>query len=94
MNAALPRLRRTAVAVAALTGALMLSACSSGYVDSGTYVSPIAATPAPMPEMPAVAVSGGAARPGRMPLLPPVPEADATRGLPPVSMASLLPPTR
>lgn len=71
----------------------LLGGCSSGSVShfDSDYVSPIAATPAPQPVVPVSA--GGPAR-HNMPLLPPVPGEDASNGLPPVTVASLLPPQR
>lgn len=83
--------RRAASAVTVMVVAAGVSACSSSYQDTSDYVSPIAATPAPPPVVP---VSTGAAAPtrGRLPLLPPVPEEEASRGLPPVTVATLLPP--
>lgn len=84
-------LRRLVVSglVAALGAGL--SACSSGIAQSD-YVSPIAATsaPAPTPVVPVAAPGEAPARPGRLPLLPPVPEEQG--GLPPVTVAQLLPP--
>lgn len=82
-------LRRLVVSglVAALGAGL--SACSSGIAQSD-YAAPIAAdaAPAPVPVVPVAAPA--AARPGRLPLLPPVPEEQG--GLPPVTVAQLLPP--
>lgn len=65
-----------------------LGACSGG-IDRSEYTSPIAATAAPAPVVP---ISTGAApnHGGRLPLLPPVP--DEQTGLPPVTVAQLLPP--
>lgn len=85
-------LRRLILAGLAGATALGLSACSSGIVQSD-YTSPIAATsaPAPAPVVPVAAPGATASRPGRMPLLPPVP--DDQSGLPPVTVAQLLPPT-
>lgn len=69
----------------------LLGGCSSGSSHfESDYVSPIAATPAPQPVVPAS--TGGAAGGHRMPLLPPVPGEEASNGLPPVTVASLLPP--
>lgn len=79
------------LACLALIGAgVSLGGCSSGSTFQSDYVSPIAATPAPQPSVPTM--SGGAATARRMPLLPPVPGDESSNGLPPVSMASLLPP--
>jgi hypothetical protein len=82
-------LRRLVVSglVAALGAGL--SACSSGIAQSD-YAAPIAvdAAPAPAPVVPVAAPA--TARPGRLPLLPPVPEEQG--GLPPVTVAQLLPP--
>ena len=79
------------LACLALIGAgALLGGCSSGSTFQSDYVSPIAATPAPQPSVPTM--SGGAATARRMPLLPPVPGEESSNGLPPVSMASLLPP--
>ena len=82
-----PRFAQAALAVMLAGG---LSACSGG-IDRSEYTSPIAANsvPAPSPVVPVMA-SGTSARPGRLPLLPPVP--DEQSGLPPVTMAQLLPP--
>ena len=69
----------------------MLGGCSGGASHfESDYVSPIAATPA---SQPAVPVPTGAPAPARrMPLLPPVPGEESSNGLPPVTMASLMPP--
>jgi hypothetical protein len=78
--------------VALLLAGAALGGCSGGgsHFESD-YVSPIAATPAPQPAVPAP--SGGPAPARRMPLLPPVPGDEAAHGLPPVTTAALLPPT-
>ncbi len=68
----------------------LLGGCSGGSTFESDYVSPIAATPAPQPSVPTL--SGGAATARRMPLLPPVPGDESSNGLPPVTMAALLPP--
>lgn len=85
----LSRIGRRLAPLAALIAPLALAACSSSGYQSD-YVSPIAATPAPAPTMPVV--PGVAPTHGRMPLLPPVPEKGADAGLPPVTVATLLPP--
>jgi hypothetical protein len=72
------RVHAIAVVVLVTICDLGLTACSSGGYQSD-YVSPIAATPAPPPEVPVAGAPAGATR--RMPLLPPVPEHDT--GLPP-----------
>lgn len=83
-------IRRAALAVLLLAGA-SLAGCSSGVSHfESDYVSPIAATPAPQPAVPMPTGAPAPAR--RMPLLPPVPGDEASTGLPPVTMASLLPP--
>ena len=73
-------------------GAGGLAACSSGsgYVDNSDYVSPIAVGAAPQPTVPTASHGGSNGR--RLPLLPPVPGEQASNGLPPVTVASLLPP--
>ncbi|TBW33638.1 hypothetical protein EYW49_19850 [Siculibacillus lacustris] len=81
--------RLVAVAVGVAAG-LGLAACSSGSYQSD-YVSPIAVTAAPPPVVPVANAPAGAAQ-RRLPLLPPVPEDQSMNGLPPVSVASLLPP--
>lgn len=83
--------RRGTATAAILATALTLSACSGGnnYADRSDYVSPIAVSSAPRPTVPTA--SGGSA--GRRPLLPPVPDEQGSNGLPPVNMATLLPPT-
>lgn len=83
-------LSRLAPAAFAVMLAAGLSACSGG-IDRYEYTSPIAAdsVPAPTPVVP-VSATGSSMRPGKMPLLPPVPEEQS--GLPPVTMAQLLPP--
>jgi len=85
-----PVLRRGLAATSVLAASLTLGACSSGgdYADRSDYVSPIAVSSAPRPTVPSA--SGGSA--GRRPLLPPVPEEQGSNGLPPVAMATLLPP--
>lgn len=85
-------LRRGFATTPLLATALGLGACSSGGEYSSSYhsdyVSPIAVSSAPRPTVPTA--SGGSA--GRRPLLPPVPEEQGSNGLPPVAMATLLPP--
>lgn len=83
--------RRLALAVALATASVGLGACSGG-LDRMEYTAPVSVTaaPPPAPVVP-VAAPGTAARSGRLPLLPPVPE-DEQSGLPPVSVAQLLPP--
>lgn len=80
-------LRRLAPAALIVALACGLGACSGG-IDRGDYTQPVAATsaPAPAPVVPTAAPSHN----GRMPLLPPVPEEQS--GLPPVTVAQLLPP--
>lgn len=89
------KLRMRLLASGLLAGtAGLLGGCSSNsasHFDSD-YVSPIAATPAPQPIVPVSSTGGPAKR--SMPLLPPVPGEEASHGLPPVSVASLLPPER
>lgn len=84
-------LRRLALVGLALPLLATLGACSGG-IDRGEYTTPIAVTeaPPPAPVVPIAAPGATASRPGRMPLLPPVP--DEQSGLPPVSVAQLLPP--
>lgn len=82
-------LRRLVLAGLVVGSAAALSGCSGG-IERSEYTAPVAATSAPAPE-PVVPVSNGApARSGRQPLLPPVP--DEQSGLPPVTVAQLLPP--
>ena len=83
--------RRLALAAVAATLAAGLGACSGG-IDRSEYVSPIAANaePAPVPTVPVAAPAAAPTRAGRLPLLPPVPGEQS--GLPPVTMAQLLPP--
>ena len=80
--------RRLALAVC-LTTTAGLGACSGG-IDRSEYTSPIAATAAPPPVVPIAAADAGTVRSGRLPLLPPVPEEQT--GLPPVTIAQLVPP--
>ena len=88
----LTRSHRLFAALALLGSGAMLGGCSGGASHfESDYVSPIAATPAPQPAVP-TATTGAPAPARRMPLLPPVPGEEASTGLPPVTMASLLPP--
>ncbi len=82
--------RRFAVAGAVVLLSAGLGACSGG-IDRGEYVTPISVTdaPPPAPEVPVMAPVT-TARPGRLPLLPPVPGEQG--GLPPVTVAQLSPP--
>lgn len=83
-------LRRLAL-LAAVTGlASGLGACSGG-IDRGEYTPPVTVTSAPAPQPVVPVAAPASARPGRLPLLPPVPEEQG--GLPPVTVAQLLPPT-
>jgi hypothetical protein len=83
--------RRLAPAAVAVTLAAGLGACSGG-IDRSDYTTPIAATaePAPAPTVPVASPGATPTRAGRLPLLPPVP--DEQSGLPPVTVAQLLPP--
>lgn len=90
MISSTPSTRRFALVALVLTTA-SLAGCSSGVSHfESDYVSPIAATPAPQPAVPTPTGAPAPAR--RMPLLPPVPGDEASTGLPPVTMASYLPP--
>ena len=84
-HTAFRRLVLTAFAVTLCAG---LGACSGG-IDRSEYTPQISATaaPAPAPVVPTAAPVTS----NRMPLLPPVP--DEQSGLPPVTVAQLLPPT-
>lgn len=90
MNPILSSARRLAVPAVLVVAAAGLAGCSGGSNFESDYVSPIAATPAAQPSVPLP--SGGPAPARRMPLLPPVPGEESSTGLPPVTMASLLPP--
>ena len=85
-------LRRLALPAVAAGLAMGLGACSGG-IDRSEYTPAVSVTsaPAPQPVVPVAAPAAVAGRPGRMPLLPPVPEEQS--GLPPVTVAQLLPPT-
>lgn len=85
-----PSFRRASLVIALSAATSMLAACSGGSDFQSDYVSPIAATPAPQPSVPTPTGAPAPAR--RMPLLPPVPGDEASNGLPPIGMASLLPP--
>ncbi|MCE1237503.1 MAG: hypothetical protein LWW93_14230 [Hyphomicrobiales bacterium] len=80
------------LAASALLGAAVSLGGCSGATSSfeSDYVSPIAATPAPPPPTPVAAGAPAPAR--RMPLLPPVPGEEGSNGLPPITVAALLPP--
>ena len=84
-------LRRALLAAVAGGLAAGLGACSGG-IDRSEYTPPIAVTsaPAPAPVVPVAAPGAGLPNGGRLPLLPPVPEEQS--GLPPVSVAQLMPP--
>lgn len=84
--------RRLVAVGSAVSVAAALSACSSSsnFADRSDYVSPIAVTAAPQPATPVMAGTPVGAH-GRLPLLPPVPD-DRETGLPPVTVAALLPP--
>lgn len=85
-------IRRAVAAVGMVAAAVGLSACSSGYVETTPYSSPIAATPAPAPVVP-VASAPSAQPHGRLPLLPPVPaDYESRQGLPPVHVAAVAEP--
>ncbi len=83
--------RRLLLAAPVVAVAAGLGACSGG-IDRGDYTMPIAADAAPPPAPVVPSVGPSAARSGRMPLLPPVPGEEHS-GLPPVSVAQILPPT-
>lgn len=85
-------LRRLSLVAAVVGLSAGLGACSGG-IDRSEYTAPISVTSAsaPQPVVPVAAPAAVSARPGRLPLLPPVPEEQS--GLPPVTMAQLLPPT-
>jgi hypothetical protein len=85
-------LRRLVLAASVVALAAGLGACSGG-IDRGEYTAPVAATsaPPPAPVVPAVVPGSAPVRSNRLPLLPPVPEEQS--GLPPVTVAQLLPPT-
>ena len=87
---------RTAPRRLLLTGsfaalALALAACSGG-IDRADYTPAVAVTsaPPPAPVVPAASTASSPVRSNRLPLLPPVP--DEQSGLPPVTVAQLLPP--
>jgi hypothetical protein len=84
-------LRRALLAAIAGGLAAGLGACSGG-IDRSEYTMPIAANevPAPTPVVPVASPGAGLPHGGRLPLLPPVPEEQS--GLPPVTMAQLMPP--
>lgn len=82
-------LRRLGLVGVLCTAAAGLSACSGG-IDRYEYTAPVSATAAPAPAPIVPAAMPVAAGNRRLPLLPPVPEEQS--GLPPVSVAQLLPP--
>ncbi|WP_333825585.1 hypothetical protein [Pinisolibacter sp.] len=84
-------LRRLVLAALVVSSAAGLGACSGG-IDRAEYTPPIAVTaaPPPAPVVPVAAPGAAPMRSNRLPLLPPVPEEQS--GLPPVTVAQLLPP--
>ena len=86
LRVALLTLVLAALAVAVASG---LGACSGG-IDRAEYTSPVSVTAAPPPAPVVPVASQGPVHSNRLPLLPPVP--DEQSGLPPVTVAQLLPP--
>mgnify|MGYP001766868173 CR=1 FL=1 len=84
-------LRRLVFAALTVSLSTALGACSGG-IDRSDYTPPVAVTaaPPPAPVVPVAAPSSGPVHSNRLPLLPPVPEERS--GLPPVTVAQLLPP--
>ena len=84
-------LRRLVLAGLIVSSAGGLGACSGG-IDRAEYTPPVAVTaaPPPAPVVPVAAPGTTPVRSNRLPLLPPVPEDQS--GLPPVTVAQLLPP--